>query len=168
MLAYADVCWRMLTYRSASLPTTFSRRCRYTCVGILLCLYPHAVIYVSSYCYTFVLTLRNMCPHTALCVGILLCLCPHAAIYAAAVCEYSWRLHRQHTSAYVTVSIRQHTSPHAAIYAAAVREYSRRLHRRWHTIFTTLTTTCRVSAYCYTCVLIMNLRHAAAVRDYRY
>ena len=60
----------------------------YVCVLILLCLCPHASIYVFSYYYTCVLILLHMCPHATTYVrlpaeALYMCLymCPHTAIY---------------------------------------------------------------------------------------
>ena len=40
----------------------------YTCVLILIHMCPHTAIYVSSYCYICVLILLHMCPHILLCI----------------------------------------------------------------------------------------------------
>ena len=60
----------------------------YTCVLILLYMCPHTAICVSLYCYICVYILTCVCPDTAICVSshcyvcvlILLYLCPHTLI----------------------------------------------------------------------------------------
>jgi hypothetical protein len=50
---------------------------------VLLYMWPHTTIYVSSYCCVCVLILLYMCPHTTICVLILLHMCPHTTIYVS-------------------------------------------------------------------------------------
>jgi hypothetical protein len=75
----------------ASDKNAFAIRIRYENL-IRLHLRPHTAIYVSSYCYIYVLILLHMCPHTAIYVSsyrsslLPLHMCPHTTTYVSSYC----------------------------------------------------------------------------------
>ncbi len=107
MLTYADLCvlkdqmrrleeekdeLQLATDQAIALKEQAQREIQvssYIPVLILVCMCPHTVMYVSSYCYICVLILLCMCRHTVMyvssycytCVLVLLYMCPHTVMY---------------------------------------------------------------------------------------